>query len=673
MFNFPALKRFFEGHMGSEVPAEVSDEWTVIQEGLEMFEECPECKPSPSSLKTITRVHWKKGADCHVCSNAECKQNLWAISKHHCRRCGNVFCGKCTQFRRNLSPDAAYDPNGWPHKVCEKCFYDDPQTVGFSKSHRDYFEGWRAAKHLESKVLTRPTILCNLKNLVEGFACHYKPPPPPPPDITTSPVDPSTAPSSQLRKPRLATSLFKGVSAVRQGVSGIQNAPRWMKQSVVDLHKAPGRVAKGVSEVPGRVKQGVTGLKKAETWKKRVVPEWQKPPTWVEEGASCQCCDRPYPPLEQRHNCRVCGKLVCKAQSSLDLLLYKPDPIDQVLAGSHARWALIRVVGSPEVEPDHHLYLRICQPCRDHLQIIQVEEYHRLNKGQGLVNLCWQQMLVTYQDIMGLRSKIDHELPEFQEIVAQAEVGAGNPEFKVKPDSDNKDQLANYQSEISHHLSSLVAVICRLKELHPQTQGQVKVLKNIIKCQQSYYMEMSTQFKQLLAQLKQITPKTVHQQIIDLLETEALNSACASLNQLEMECRYLCETHHLDINIPLIIKETAEVVEIEIKDKMEETGADWSEQKEELEEFVYIQLEGLPEANILPHRIIQPSKHLLRHLGSYYLHWLVSRKAVEVFRKIRLQLMIRNAAKASLQATSQSLERLTQSIQEEAHKEEQKH
>eukprot|EP00057_Strongylocentrotus_purpuratus_P023224 XP_011677698.1 PREDICTED: uncharacterized protein LOC100891924 [Strongylocentrotus purpuratus] len=677
MFNFPALTRLFEGQKGSKVPSEVSDEWDLIQEGLEKFEECPEFEMPASTMKNITRLHWKKSSECHVCSNPVCKRGLWATSKHHCRRCGNIFCAQCTKFQRLLSPNAAYDPNGWPFKVCEKCYYYEPQTVGFSRTQTDYFEGWRAAKHLESKVLTRPPILRNLKNLVEGFEVHYKPPPPtpstrPPRNTSSASEDPTAAIPPQVRKHRelLASSLFKGMFAMRQGVSGIQNAPRWMKQSVMDLPKAPGRVAKGVAEVPGRVKKGVTDLQKAETWKKREVPDWQKPPTWVSMGAACQCCDRPYPALEQQHNCRVCGKLVCKAQSTLDLLLYKPDPVDQALAGSHARWALIRVVGSPEVEPDHRLYLRVCQPCQDQLQIIQVQEYQRLTQGQGLVNLCWEQMMAIYQDIMSIRSKIDHQLPEFQETVAKVEAKTRGPEVTIEPDSHNKEQLTKYQSELSHHLSVFVAVISRLKELHPQTQGQVILLKNILKCQQRYYMDMDTRFKQLQAQLKQITPNTVHQQIMDFLETEALNSACASLNQLEVECRYLCETHHLDLNIPVIIKETAEMVEIEMKQKMEVTGEDWSEQKEELDEFVHIQLEGIPEANILPQRMIQPSAQLLRRLGSFYLQWLVSRKAFEVIGRIRLQLMIRNAAKASLLATNESLDRLTQSAQEVSLKEE---
>lgn len=62
--------------------------------------------------------------------------------------------------------------------------------------------------------------------------------------------------------------------------------------------------------------------------------------------------------------------------------------------------------------------------------------------------------------------------------------------------------------------------------------------------------------------------------------------------------------------------------------------------------------------------MIQPSRHLLRRLGSFYLQWLVSRKAFEVISRIRLQLMIRNGAKASLLATNESLDRLTQSREE---------
>lgn len=55
MFNFPALTRLFEGQKGSKVPSEVSDEWDLIQEGLEKFEECPESEMPASTVKNISK------------------------------------------------------------------------------------------------------------------------------------------------------------------------------------------------------------------------------------------------------------------------------------------------------------------------------------------------------------------------------------------------------------------------------------------------------------------------------------------------------------------------------------------------------------------------------------------------------------------------------------------
>eukprot|EP01048_Picozoa_sp_COSAG05_P031772 COSAG05_NODE_11787_length_496_cov_1.269521_1_plen_38_part_10 len=33
---------------------------------------------------------------------------------HHCRKCGEIFCGTCSSYTRRLNVDAEIDPNGAP-------------------------------------------------------------------------------------------------------------------------------------------------------------------------------------------------------------------------------------------------------------------------------------------------------------------------------------------------------------------------------------------------------------------------------------------------------------------------------------------------------------------------------------------------------------------------------
>ncbi|PAA85264.1 hypothetical protein BOX15_Mlig025010g1, partial [Macrostomum lignano] len=66
--------------------------------------------------------------------------------------------------------------------------------------------------------------------------------------------------------------------------------------------------------------------------------------------------------------CRVCGRRVCDACSTHDLLLYCSDCCTGELGAdpvSAVQWALIGQPGCPEVEPRRSRQLRICRLCRD--------------------------------------------------------------------------------------------------------------------------------------------------------------------------------------------------------------------------------------------------------------------------------------------------------------------
>ncbi|XP_001625716.2 vacuolar segregation protein PEP7 isoform X2 [Nematostella vectensis] len=57
-----------------------------------------------------------------------------------CFRCGEVFCGKCTQFRRRLSILATPDPDGISYRVCRACYDVGPQTLGVTNSSTKDFK-----------------------------------------------------------------------------------------------------------------------------------------------------------------------------------------------------------------------------------------------------------------------------------------------------------------------------------------------------------------------------------------------------------------------------------------------------------------------------------------------------------------------------------------------------
>ncbi|PKK64983.1 FYVE-domain-containing protein [Rhizophagus irregularis] len=68
---------------------------------------------------------WVEDDEVSICQQAGCsvKFNLWN-RRHHCRRCGNIFCSTHSAYSMLLFPDGIEDWGGVWSRVCESCFKD---------------------------------------------------------------------------------------------------------------------------------------------------------------------------------------------------------------------------------------------------------------------------------------------------------------------------------------------------------------------------------------------------------------------------------------------------------------------------------------------------------------------------------------------------------------------
>ncbi|CAJ0823537.1 4569_t:CDS:10 [Entrophospora sp. SA101] len=83
----------------------------------------------PASSTLTTHPKWENDDDVYECRKCQKKFNFW-IRKHHCRRCGQVFCDKCSTARVTLpSLQVLSDPSApnnttnttLYHRVCDSC------------------------------------------------------------------------------------------------------------------------------------------------------------------------------------------------------------------------------------------------------------------------------------------------------------------------------------------------------------------------------------------------------------------------------------------------------------------------------------------------------------------------------------------------------------------------
>ncbi|KAK3953354.1 hypothetical protein QBC32DRAFT_121123 [Pseudoneurospora amorphoporcata] len=98
--------------------------------------------PKPTGVPT--RQHWKPDAESTVCDDARCKKNFnYFTRRHHCRRCGNIFCDVHSAFEIPLDQDANYNPRGTPSRACQHCY--------------SQFKEWRSRANSQSSISSSST------------------------------------------------------------------------------------------------------------------------------------------------------------------------------------------------------------------------------------------------------------------------------------------------------------------------------------------------------------------------------------------------------------------------------------------------------------------------------------------------------------------------------------
>ncbi|XP_065179823.1 LOW QUALITY PROTEIN: myotubularin-related protein 2-like [Sycon ciliatum] len=81
----------------------------------DMDEDSPQIPSKSSDTTVVVWVPNERAPQCH-----DCHQNFTTLRrKHHCRGCGQVFCGECTRQRIRLPKFGYYKPE----RVCDNCFH----------------------------------------------------------------------------------------------------------------------------------------------------------------------------------------------------------------------------------------------------------------------------------------------------------------------------------------------------------------------------------------------------------------------------------------------------------------------------------------------------------------------------------------------------------------------
>jgi len=76
---------------------------------------------TPEVLGPPTRSHWKPDSEVKAC--AACHRPFTFLNRrHHCRRCGDIFCNQCASYTFHLDRNCKIDSKGVLSRVCRSCY-----------------------------------------------------------------------------------------------------------------------------------------------------------------------------------------------------------------------------------------------------------------------------------------------------------------------------------------------------------------------------------------------------------------------------------------------------------------------------------------------------------------------------------------------------------------------
>lgn len=140
----------------SKEDGEYEDEPVELEQSFETY---TDLTPTRYVLK---QSHWKDSAKAVRCSNESCAKDFrFVLKKMNCRRCGEVFCEQCCQYRKLLNCDALPHPAGSVHRVCWECSDLHQQPIGQIRNLTKQF--------IETRKSKRLVLSTELNRLIAGF------------------------------------------------------------------------------------------------------------------------------------------------------------------------------------------------------------------------------------------------------------------------------------------------------------------------------------------------------------------------------------------------------------------------------------------------------------------------------------------------------------------------
>ncbi|KAF2744004.1 FYVE-domain-containing protein [Sporormia fimetaria CBS 119925] len=107
----------------------------------------------------ITRNHWQPDGSTAVCTASACQAPFGMFNRrHHCRKCGGIFCSQHSQRHVPLNEDALFHPEGSLERACDRCFtqYQQWEKMRTSRQNSGSSGSSTTAVQIAAPAMKRP-------------------------------------------------------------------------------------------------------------------------------------------------------------------------------------------------------------------------------------------------------------------------------------------------------------------------------------------------------------------------------------------------------------------------------------------------------------------------------------------------------------------------------------
>ncbi|KAF2271882.1 FYVE-domain-containing protein [Westerdykella ornata] len=120
----------------------------------------------------ITRNHWQPDGSTNVCTASACQAPFSFFNRrHHCRKCGGIFCAQHSQRQVRLNEHALFHPEGELQRACDRCYTQYRQWEQMRNSRQNSeSSGSTAAVQIGTPIAANPPENNRVGSIANSFS-----------------------------------------------------------------------------------------------------------------------------------------------------------------------------------------------------------------------------------------------------------------------------------------------------------------------------------------------------------------------------------------------------------------------------------------------------------------------------------------------------------------------